>query len=348
LTKLVVDFHAHVLEREVLERSWMHNVASGFGTNGPAKPGSRQDGLQRKQLDPAAHLEDMDRYGIDVSVLSLSTVISGGQWADPETDLDLNRRSNDHIAELVRAHPARFVGSFSVPLQDVDLSLRELDRCVDELGLRIVNLPAAARGMYLGNPRFFPLWEQVAGRRLVVFVHPDGVTDRWYQEYSLWNSVGQPIEETKVMSSIIYEGVFDRWPSVRIVMAHGGGYLPHYYGRHDRNVGNRPETARNITGKPSDYLRRFYYDTCVYVPHVLEELVDLVGAERIMVGSDWPMGGIDPLAFVDQARNVGSAESGLIKGGTAAALLQDAGALPTPEQPTSDTQEGRTDEAFNV
>lgn len=327
MTRLVVDFHAHVVEHDVLDRTWMHNVASGFGVNGPAPPGSRQHGLQRRLLDPAGHIEDMDRLGIDVSVLSLSTVISGGQWADPNTDLDLNRRVNDHIAELVRAHPDRFVGSCSLPLQDVALSLAELQRCVDELGLRVVNLPAAARGVYLGSPRFFPLWEQVLARRLVAFVHPDGVTDPWFQEYSLWNSVGQALEETKVMSSIIYEGVFDRWPEVKIVMAHGGGYLPHYYGRHDRNFGNRPETARNIAAKPSDYLRRFYYDTCVYVPHVLEELVDLVGAEHIVLGSDWPMGGINPVEFVGQARNVGSAEAALIKGGSAVALLDEAGVL---------------------
>jgi len=330
---LVVDFHAHVLEREGLDRSWMHNVASGFGANGPAKPGSRQEGLHRRLLDPAGHLDDMDRLGIDVSVLSLSTVISGGQWAEPDVDLELNRRANDHIVELVRAHPDRFVGSFSLPLQDLALSLEELERCVVELGLRIVNLPAAARGVYLGDPRFFPLWEAVSERGLISFVHPDGVTDPWYQEYSLWNSVGQAVEETKVMSSLIYQGVFERWPSVRIVMGHGGGYLPHYYGRHDRNVANRPETARNITGKPSDYLGRFYYDTCVYVPHVLEELVDLVGADHIVLGSDWPMGGIDPVEFVDRARNVGAAESALIKGGSAAALLEEADILPAAREP---------------
>jgi aminocarboxymuconate-semialdehyde decarboxylase len=334
LTGLVVDFHGHVLEREVLERTWMHNVASGFGANGPARPGSRQDALHGRLLNPAGHILDMDRLGIDVSVLSLSTVISGGQWADPNTDLELNRRVNDHIAELVRAHPDRFVGSFSLPLQDVEVSLAELQRCVDVLGLQVVNLPAAARGVYLGSPHFFPLWEEVSGRRLVAFVHPDGVTDPWFQEYSLWNSVGQSVEETKVMSSLIYEGVFDRWPDVKIVMAHGGGYLPHYYGRHDRNFGNRPETARNITAKPSDYLGRFYYDTCVYVPHVLEELVDLVGAEHIVLGSDWPMGGIDPVEFVDQAGNVGPAEAALIKGGSAIGLLDETGVLRAASKST--------------
>ncbi|MGB9113131.1 MAG: amidohydrolase family protein [Acidimicrobiales bacterium] len=332
MNSLVVDFHAHVSEHEVFERSWMHNVASGFGAKGPAKPGSRQDRLNHALLDPGLHLEDMDRFGIDVAVLSLSKVVSGGQWAEPNTDLELNRRANDHIAELVRAHPDRFVGSFSLPLQDVGLSLTELERCVDELGLRVVNLPAAARGVYLGSPDYFPFWELVAGRHLVAFIHPDGVDDPWFQEYALWNSVGQPIEEAKVMSSLIYEGVFDRWSDLRIVMAHGGGYLPHYYGRHDRNFANRPETARNIAGKPSEYLVRFYYDTCVYVPHVLEELVDLVGAERIVIGSDWPMGGIDPVAFVDGVRNVGAAEAALIRGGNAAALLEEAGVLPAARE----------------
>jgi len=330
---LVVDFHAHVLEKQVFERSWMHNVGSGFGANGPAPPGSRQDRLHQELLDPARHLEDMDRLGIDVAVLSLSTIISGGQWADPKTDLELNERANDHIASLVGAYPDRFVGSFSLPLQDIGLSLAELQRCVEELGLRVVNLPASARGVYLGNPDYFPFWELVAQLRLVAFIHPDGVTDPWFQEYSLWNSVGQPLEEAKVMSSIIYEGVFDRWPDLRIVVAHGGGYLPHYYGRHDRNVANRPETARNITGKPSDYLPRFYYDTCVYVPHVLEELVDLVGPGQIVLGSDWPMGGTDAVAFIDEARNIGPKEAALIKGGNASSLLERAGVLPAARKP---------------
>lgn len=328
MTSLVVDFHAHVLEREVLERSWPHNVASGFGAAGPVRSGTRHDGLQRKLLDPAAHLEDMDRLGIDVSVLSLSTVMSGTQWADPGTDLQLSRRANDHVAEVVRAHPDRFVGSFSLPLQDLERSLTELERCDEELGLRVVNLPAVVGDAYLGHPRFHPFWEAASARGLIAFVHPHGVTDPWYQDYALWNSVGQAVEETKVMSSLIYEGVLDRWPSVPIVISHGGGYLPHYYGRHDRNVTNKPETARNITGMVSDYLPRFYYDTCVYVPHVLEELVDLVGAEHIVLGSDWPMAGNDPVQFIDQAGNVGPSEAALIRGGSAAALLQQAGALP--------------------
>lgn len=316
-----------MLVPELLERGWMHNVASGFGAITSVEPESRQEGLHRKLLDPAAHIEDMDRLGIDVSVLSLSTVISGTQWADPETDLALCRRANDHIAELVRAHPGRFVGSFSLPLQDLERSLTELERCDEELGLRVVNLPAVVGEDYLGHPRFSGFWEAASARGLIAFIHPHGVTDPWYQEYALWNSVGQAVEETKVMSSLIYEGVLERWPEVPIVISHGGGYLPHYYGRHDRNFTNRPETARNITRKPSEYLSYFYYDTCVYVPHVLEELVDLVGAERIVLGSDWPMAGNDPVQFIELAQNVTPVEARLIRGGVAAGLLEQAGAL---------------------
>jgi len=329
---LVIDFHSHILDPEVYDRAWMHNVASGFGANGPPQPGSRADRLHQKMFDPAAALADMDSVGIDVSVISLSTVIAGGQWADPDSDLELNRRGNDRVAQLVQAHGDRFVGSFSLPLQDLERSLGELERCVDSLGLRVANVPGAARGAYLGNPRFFPFWEAAADRRLIVFIHPDGVTDPWFQEYSLWNSVGQPIEETKAMSSIIYEGVLERWPELRIVMAHGGGYLPHYSGRHDRNVQNRPETARNISKLPSEYLKLFYYDTCVYVPHVLEELVQLVGADHIVMGSDYPMGEPDPCAFIDRARNLDAATAAAIKGGTAGLLLEQAKVLPTRAQ----------------
>jgi aminocarboxymuconate-semialdehyde decarboxylase len=324
---LVIDFHAHFLEREVYERAWMHNVASGFGADGPPAPGSRAERVHKTMFDPEGSLANMDRLGVDISVLSLSTVIAGGQWAEPDLDLELNRRANDRVAELVRANSSRFVGSFSLPLQDIDRSLAELERSVDELGLRVANLPANARGLYLGNPHFHPLWQAAADRRLIVFIHPDGVGDPWFQEYSLWNSVGQPIEETKAMSSIIYEGVFDRWPELRIVIAHGGGYLPHYYGRHDRNVANRPETARNIAKLPSDYLKSFYYDSCVYEPHVLEELVDLVGAGQIVMGSDHPMGEADPVGFVERARNLDSAGAENIKGGVATRLLAHAGAL---------------------
>ena len=110
-----------------------------------------------------------------------------------------------------------------------------------------------------------------------MWIHPEGVRDAWFQRYALWNSAGQSIEATKVMASLVYEGVMHRFPGVKIVMAHGGGYFPHYLGRMDRNTGNRPDTVKNMGGKkPSDFLRSFHYDTCVYDPEVLKVLGERV------------------------------------------------------------------------
>jgi aminocarboxymuconate-semialdehyde decarboxylase len=123
------------------------------------------------------------------------------------------------------------------------------------------------------------------------------------------------------MASIIYEGVLDAFPEVKIVMAHGGGYLPHYFGRLDRNVTNMPESARNISGKPSDYLRRFYYDTCTYSASVTEALVRRVGADRLLMGSDYSVGDADPVGSVKAVPNISAAELPMVTGGTAARLL---------------------------
>lgn len=317
----VIDFHVHALHAEVFERGRDHNIASGFGANPMPPAGSRMRGVYETMLDPDAQIEDLDRLGIDVAVVSSPTVIQGTAWADAATAVELNRLVNDMMVEWTTRHPGRFVGSFTLPLQDMDVAMEELGRCVDELGLRLVNMPAHADGRYLGDPSFAPFWQTVAERELTVFVHPHGVEDRWFQQYSLWNSVGQPIEEAKVMSSLIYEGVLERHPELRIVMAHGGGYLPHYFGRLDRNVTNLPDSARNISRRPSEYLRNFYYDTCLYEPAMLEALADRVGADRIVMGSDYPVGETDPVGFVERCGRFSADDLEQVKGGTAARLL---------------------------
>jgi aminocarboxymuconate-semialdehyde decarboxylase len=165
------------------------------------------------------------------------------------------------------------------------------------------------------------LWEEIARRDLVVFIHPDGVRDPWFQRYSLWNSVGQPIEEARVLASLIYEGILEDFPGLRIIVSHGGGYLPHYYGRLDRNVHNMPESAVHISEPPSAYLRRLFYDTCVYEPSTLNALVAQVGADHLLMGSDWPVGEADPIAFVEGCADLSAGDREAILGGTAASML---------------------------
>ena len=152
-------------------------------------------------------------------------------------------------------------------------------------------------------------------------MHPDGTPDLWFQQYSLWNSVGQPIEEAKLLASLIYEGVLEQHPGIRIVVAHGGGYLPHYFGRLDRNVKAHPHSAVNISRRPSEYLRDLHFDTCLYEPAMLEALVARVGADRLVMGSDFPVGDTDPVGFVERCGALSRADVEMVLGGTLAGLL---------------------------
>jgi aminocarboxymuconate-semialdehyde decarboxylase len=156
---------------------------------------------------------------------------------------------------------------------------------------------------------------------LVVWIHPEGVRDPWFQRYGLWNSLGQSIEETRCMASLIYEGVMTRHPDLKVVIAHGGGYFPHYMGRVDRNAANRPDSIRNLEGaRPSDLLGRFYYDTCVYDPQVLRVLAERVGVSQLVMGSDYPVGEKDPVRWLREAGLDGEALQA-VAGGNAERLL---------------------------
>jgi aminocarboxymuconate-semialdehyde decarboxylase len=272
-------------------------------------------------LDPASQVAAMDELGIDVHLISAILAVTPTGWATADVALQLNRAYNDFIAEAVRDHPGRLVGSLTLPLQDLDLALGELERAHRELGLRVVQLPAQIPGVYLGDPPLRPLWEEIARRELVVFIHPDGVRDPWFQRYAMWNSVGQPIEEARVLASLIYDGVLETFPEIPIIVSHGGGYLPHYYGRLDRNVQNMPDSTANISQAPSAYLRRLYYDTCVYEPSTLAALVAQVGADHILMGSDWPVGEADPVGFVERCEALDDAGRRAVLGGNAARLL---------------------------
>jgi aminocarboxymuconate-semialdehyde decarboxylase len=321
----VVDFHVHMLDAEVFEASRNKTVFTGFGAAPAAAPRPGAEGLLGRMLRPETEIEDMDARGIDLAVITSSTVLQGTSWADSRTDLQLCRRCNDTTADWVRRYPKRFAGSCVLPLQDVALALGELERSVKQLGLKVVNAGAAYNGAYLGDPAFDAFWEAVAQLGAVVWIHPEGVRDAWFQRYALWNSAGQSIEETKAMASLIYEGVMHRYPALKVVMAHGGGYFPHYLGRMDRNTANRPDTVRNMGGrKPSEFLRAFHYDTCVYDPRVLKVLLERIGADRLVMGSDYPVGEEDPVGFVAGC-GVSGAELAQICGGNAARLLELAG-----------------------
>ena len=317
-----IDFHVHLLEEGVFNASTNKTVFTGFGANPMPAPRPGAARLMQRMFDPRLEIEDMDARGIDMSVVTASTVLQGTSWADPETDLALCRRCNDKAAAWAAQHPTRFVGSFVLPLQDVTASLVELERAVSELGLKVANIGTQYGGAYMGDPVFRPFWDAVQARDVVVWIHPEGARDPWYQRYALWNSAGQSIEETKCLASLVYEGVMHAYPGLKVVIAHGGGYFPHYLGRMDRNTKNRPDTVKNIGGKnPSEFLRSFYYDTCVYDPQVLKVLIERVGIDRLVLGSDYPVGEDDPVGWLRDACGLQGAELAEVAGGNAARLL---------------------------
>jgi aminocarboxymuconate-semialdehyde decarboxylase len=317
---LVIDFHAHMLEREVFDAATNKTVFTGFGATPAKAPRPGAQALMERMFDPKAEIEDMDARGIDMAVITSSTVLQGTSWADAATDLRLCRVSNDAAAAWVAAHPRRFVGSFVLPMQDTRAALGELDRALS-LGLKVANLSSSYNGLYMGDPVFHQFWGAMAERGVTAWIHPEGVRDPWFQRYALWNSAGQSIEETKCMASLIYEGVMTKFPRLNVVMAHGGGYFPHYMGRMDRNTANRPDTVRNMDGQsPSSFLKRFYYDSCVYDPAVLKVLIERVGADRIVMGSDYPVGEKDPVGWLKGCGLAGE-DLANVAGGNAARML---------------------------
>ena len=310
-----VDFHAHFLQKEAFEAGQPHSVSSCFGR----VVHSIDDPFFARWIDPALQIAEMDERGIDLQVLSSGDVIQARSWAAPTEEARLAAVVNDECASWVARFPTRFLASAVLPLGAMSLALRELERALS-MGMRVVNLPSNYRGKYLGHPVFADLWAAIHQHDLVAFVHPEGVQDLWFQDYALWNSIGQSIEEVKVMSSLIYEGAMDRYRGVKIVMAHGGGYMPHYMGRLDRNVTDKPFTAKNLSKRPSEYLSDFFYDSCVYDSRTLELLVERVGIDRIVLGGDYPAAALDPIDFLETS-GLSDRDRASIAGGNAMKLL---------------------------
>jgi aminocarboxymuconate-semialdehyde decarboxylase len=316
----VIDFHAHVLEPEALKQCAPHSVATGFGAR-PMAPGTPGFQLVAGMLDPEIQTRDMDRKGIGRSVISTATVIQSTWWAEATLAAELDRRANERIADWVKRYPARFTGSFTIPMHHMDAAIQELDYAVTKLGLRIANVSSNAGGAYLGDAKFREFWEAVTHYDLTVLIHPHGIADPRFQKFALWNGVGQPIEETMAIASLIYEGIFEKFPGVKVVIVHGGGYLPHYSRRLDRNYTMHPISAQNIKKIPTEYLRCLYYDSCVYGNDVLEALIRRVGADRIVLGTDYPFGEDDPVGNIGKAEEIAAEAHRKIVGETAAGIL---------------------------
>ena len=254
--------------------------------------------------DPARRLEDMGQTGVSMQVLSTVPVMFS-YWAKPKDALDLSRRLNDHIAEVVRAHPDSFAGLGTLPLQDPDLAAAELERCVRELGLRgaeigtHVDANAHCHGpdcRNLDHSSLDVLWKTAEQVDAAIFVHPwDMVGKTRMPKYWLPWLVGMPAETSLAICSLMLSGVFDRFPKLRFAFAHGGGAFPFTIGRIEHAFHVRPDlVAVDNKINPRSYLAsdqrpaRFYVDSLVHDPAALRLLIGLFGTNRIALGSDYP------------------------------------------------------------
>lgn len=326
-----VDLHAHVLtpavealvagrpekraEPELMRRtqgeaSVAHNLAHMLP---PAL---------RRMTSLDERLADMDAMGVDVQVLSPSPT-QYCYWADPDLAQDVVRLQNEHIAEACARHPCRLAGLGTVALQHPRLAAEQLAHAVLELGLKGVEISASVNGRELADPALEPFWARASELGALVFIHPLGTSlgERVNRHY-LANTIGQPLETTVALSELIFGGVLDRHAGVKLVAAHGGGYLPAYFGRSQHAHRVRPE-ARGMRHAPREYLRRIWFDTLVYEPAILRHLVEVVGASQLVVGTDYPfdMGHYDPHGLLAAVPGLSRADAEAILGGNAAALL---------------------------
>jgi len=271
-------------------------------------------------------LQDMDRLGIDVQALSPSP----GQYfyfTDPETGREAARTVNDGIAAAVAAHPERLVGMGTVPLQNVEFAVAEMRRCVRELDLRGIEIGSNVNGRDFHDPEFRSFFAAAEELGILLFLHPLGFTHaNRMSEYYFNNLIGNPLESTLAVGHLIFGGVLDRYPGLRICVAHGGGYMPAYWGRMDHGWHARADCSEHCKHKPSSYLRKLWFDSLVFDKQELANLVSTYGADRLCMGTDYPfdMSEPDPVGFhaqlseADRARILGlnAAELlGLVKAG---------------------------------
>ncbi|MFE0518145.1 amidohydrolase family protein [Streptomyces sp. NPDC058954] len=324
----VVDFHGHlaVPAADALVAGTpglAAELAAEQRAHSPASLAVNRRQLQRlagRLTNVSERLADLDAMGVDRQVVGPMPMHH--YWADPGLAATLARTVNEAVAEHCAHAPGRLYGLGTVPLQHPDLAVALLDRAVTEYGLYGISVSTTVEGRELADPRHDELWQKAEESGAVVFVHPWGCSlgERLAAHY-LGNTVGQPVETTVALSHLIFGGVLDRYPRLKLVAAHGGGFLPTYIGRSDHAWRVR-EDARGCAEPPSTYLRRMWFDALVYTPRALRHLVEEVGADRVVLGTDHPfdMGVDDPLARLD-AGGLAPAERAAIAGGNALDLL---------------------------
>ena len=328
----VVDVHCHYLNPVVNQKTAHLNAAQYDPTVIFANDLTNETNVKQmkdrapKLMGIDVRLKDMDRMGVDIQAVAPAPY-HYFYFTEPAYGAELAREVNEGIANVVAQHPDRFVGMGSVPLQNAELAVQELEYCVKKLGLRGVEINTNVNGLNLTDPsldleKFFAKANELG---TVIFMHPLGYTqgDRLRNHY-FNNVIGTPLETTVAVSHLIFDGVVARHPKIKFLAAHGGGFLAHYWARMDHAWRARPDTRTVIKKKPSSYLEKFYFDSITFDPRMLKQLIDRYGADHVMLGTDYPydMGEDDPRGLIAGVNRLSAADRRLIEGGNAMKLFK--------------------------
>jgi aminocarboxymuconate-semialdehyde decarboxylase len=324
-----VDIHCHVLTEAA--EAMFH--AAGAVDRRPrevfANPRTREVNRQQGErtrvqfTSVEKRLADMDVMGIDIQAL---TPAPNQTYYDTPPDLGIAtaRLINDNIADIVARHPDRFVGLGTVPFQAPEPAVAELERLHRSLGLRGIEIATNVAGEDLSAERFRKIFAKAEELGLTIFMHPTGFTEaRRFGDHYFTNVIGNPLDTTVAVHHLIFGGVLEECPKLKLVLAHGGGYLPAYSGRIDHAASARPDCCEQIRTMPTEYLKRLYFDSLVYTHPQLEYLVRQYGADHVLMGTDYPadMGEVDPIGFIEGASGLSADERAAIFGLNAARLL---------------------------
>ena len=328
----VVDLHCHYLNPAVSQKTAHLNPAQYDPTTVFADAITRETNVKQmatrapKLTGVVQRLKDMDRMGVDIQAVCPAPY-HFFYWTEPAFGAELAREVNEGIAKVVADTPDRFVGMGSVPLQNAELAIAELEHCVKNLGFRGIEICTSVNGKNLTDPdlgldKFFARAEELG---VLIFMHPLGWTqaDRLTHHY-FNNVIGNPLDSTVAVSHLIFDGVLARYPKLKFLVAHGGGFIAHYWARMDHAWRARPDCRTVIKRKPSSYLEKFYFDSITFDPEMLKRLIDRFGADHVVLGTDYPydMGEDDPLGLVAQVKRLSKADRDLVIGGNAARLLK--------------------------
>lgn len=309
LTMKRIDVHTHILPKDI--PNWKERFGyGGFIRLDHYEPCCahmvRDDGKQFRDIeancwDPATRIEEMDATGVTMQVLSTVPVMFS-YWAKATDGAAIAKFLNDDLADIVTEFPLRFAGLGTVPMQDVGLAVKELERCRN-IGLTGVQIGTNVNQLNLSEPHFFEFFAACEELGMAVFVHPwEMMGEADMQKYWLPWLVGMPAEVSRAIASLIFSGTLERLPGLRICFAHGGGSFPATVGRITHGFDARPDLcAIDNNVSPREYLKKIYFDSLVHDPAVLDLLVGFAGADRVMLGTDYPfpLGELEPGKLIE-------------------------------------------------